>query len=61
MKRAFRSFGATVAATLLLTQFSCATMVSSALRDAAIDGAAIFVEGATTELLDVWFGSVSGE
>jgi hypothetical protein len=30
---------------------------SSALRDAAINGAASFVEGATTELLDQWFGA----
>lgn len=61
MKRVIRSFGATVAAAVLLTQYSCATMVGSAIRDAAIDGAAIFVEGATTEFLDAWFGAVAEE
>ena len=61
MKRAFRSMAGTMMAVALLTQFSCATMVGSAIRDAAIDGAAIFVEGATTELLDAWFGAVAEE
>lgn len=36
-------------------QFSCTTMFGTALRDAAIGGAAGFVEGTITELLNGWF------
>jgi len=39
-----------------VTNFSCSTLLGTAVRDAAIDGTAGFVEGTTAELLDRWFG-----
>lgn len=39
-----------------VTSFSCSTLLGTAVRDAAIDGTAGFVEAATAELLDRWFG-----
>jgi hypothetical protein len=57
MVRWVRSLIAVIAASLLATQFSCTTTLGTALRDAAIDGAAGFVEGATADLLDRWFGA----
>lgn len=38
------------------SNFSCATLLGSALRDAAIDGAANVVEEATATLLDRLLG-----
>lgn len=35
---------------------SCSTVLGTSLRDAAVEGAANFVEVSTTELLDRWFG-----
>jgi hypothetical protein len=40
----------------MITLHSCSTLVGTSVRDAAIDGAATFVEATTTELLDRWFG-----
>jgi len=57
MKRKIQSLIGILATALCATQFSCATTLGKALRDAAIDGAAGFVEGATGELLDRWLGA----
>lgn len=40
---------------------SCSTMLGTSVRDAAIGGAATFVEAATIELLNRWFGSNAEE
>jgi hypothetical protein len=39
-----------------VTNFSCSTMLGSAIRDAAIKGASGFVEGTTGTLLDQLLG-----
>lgn len=39
-----------------ITIFSCTTTLGASLRDAAIGGAASFVQATTAELLDRWFG-----
>lgn len=39
----------------IVTLHSCSTLLGTSVRDAAIDGAATFVEATTTELLDRWF------
>ncbi len=44
-----------------VTNFSCSTLLGTAIRDAAIDGTASFVESTTAELLDRWFGSADQE
>ena len=44
-----------------IINLSCSTIVGTAIRDAAIDGAAGFVEGTTAELLDRWFGATAPE
>lgn len=44
-----------------ITLHSCSTMLATSLRDAAIDGAASFVQTATTEWLDRWLGSEDQE
>lgn len=56
MVRKMQSLFTLIAASLMATQFSCATTLGASLRDAAIDGAAGFVEGATADILDSWFG-----
>jgi len=38
------------------TLHSCSTVVGRSLRDAAVDGAANFVQATTTEVLDRWLG-----
>jgi hypothetical protein len=44
-----------------ITLHSCSTILATSLRDAAVGGAATFVETATTDLLDSWFGSSGQE
>ena len=57
MNRWIKPFVGISTTALAATHFSCATALGGALRDAAIDGTAGFVEGATAELLDRWFDS----
>ena len=61
MIRKARSLAAAIAAGLMATQFSCVTNLGAPLRDAAIDGAAGFVETATADVLDRWFGATLAE
>lgn len=61
MIRRTRSLAAAIATALMATQFSCVTNLGAPLRDAAIDGAAGFVEATTAELLDRWFGETLAE
>ena len=56
MRRKLRSLAAAIATSLVVTQLSCATTLGTALRDAAIGGAAGFVEVATTDILNGWLG-----
>lgn len=57
MKRSLRFFVPMLMAALAMSQVSCTAELSSAVRDAAINGTATFVESATTQLLDRWFGA----
>lgn len=61
MIRKTRSLAAAFAAALMATQFSCVSSLGAPLRDAAIDGAAGFVEAATAEILERWFGATLAE
>ena len=40
----------------IVTTYSCGSVAALSVRDAAIDGLSGFVEGATSDLLDRWFG-----
>ncbi|MDO8632405.1 MAG: hypothetical protein Q7R41_18130 [Phycisphaerales bacterium] len=40
----------------MATTYSCGTLLAQGLRDAAIDGAAGFVQASTNDLLDRLFG-----
>lgn len=55
MVRRIRKLVAVMGASLMVTQYSCTTTLGTELRDAAIDGAAGFVETATLNLLDRLF------